>query len=101
MSIFNVLTLLGGLALFLFGMKVMGEALEKRAGNRLKQILERLTSSPLSGVLFGAGLTAIIQSTSAMRSWSSVFVNSGVMQLRQAIGGHLGANIGTTVTAWS
>ena len=100
MDIFNVLTLVGGLALFLFGMNVMGEALERRAGSKLKNILERLTANPLKGFLLGLGVTAVIQSSSASTVMVVGFVNSGIMQLRQAIGIIMGANVGTTMTAW-
>lgn len=100
MDIFNVLSLIGGLALFLFGMNVMGEALEKRAGNQLKNILEKLTSSRWKGFLLGAGVTAIIQSSSATTVMVVGFVNSGIMTLKQAIGIIMGANVGTTITAW-
>ena len=100
MTIFNVLSFLGGLALFLFGMTIMGEALEKAAGSKLKGILSKLTTSPLKGLLFGAGITAIIQSSSATTVMVVGFVNSGLMQLGQAIGVIMGANIGTTMTAW-
>ncbi len=100
MTIFNVLSFLGGLALFLFGMTIMGEALEKAAGSKLKAILSKLTTSPIKGLLFGAGVTAIIQSSSATTVMVVGFVNSGLMQLGQAIGVIMGANIGTTMTAW-
>jgi len=100
MTIFNVFTLLGGLAMFLFGMNIMGEALEKQAGNKLKGLLEKLTSSPIKGLLLGAGVTAIIQSSSATTVMAVGFVNSGVMKLNQAINVIMGANIGTTMTAW-
>ncbi len=100
MDIFNVLSLIGGLALFLFGMNVMGEALEKRAGNQLKSILEKLTSNRWKGFLLGAGVTAIIQSSSATTVMVVGFVNSGIMYLKQAIGIIMGANVGTTITAW-
>ncbi len=100
MSIFEVLELIGGLALFLFGMNFMGEALEKRGGGKLKQIIENVTSSPLKGVLLGAGVTAIIQSSSATTVMVVGFVNSGIMRLSQAISVIMGANIGTTITAW-
>ena len=100
MTIFNVLSLIGGLALFLFGMNVMGQALEKAAGNSLKGMLERMSGSPLRGLLMGMGVTAVIQSSSATTVMVVGFVNSGLMQLRQAIGIIMGANIGTTVTAW-
>jgi len=100
MTIFNVFTLLGGLAMFLFGMNVMGEALEKQAGSKLKGLLEKLTSSPVKGLLLGAGVTAIIQSSSATTVMVVGFVNSGIMKLSQAIGVIMGANIGTTATSW-
>ncbi len=100
MSIFNVFTLLGGLAMFLFGMNVMGEALEKQAGGKLKKILEKLTSSPVKGLLLGAGVTAVIQSSSATTVMVVGFVNSGLMKLNQAVGVIMGANIGTTITSW-
>lgn len=100
MTIFNVLSLMGGLSLFLFGMSIMGNALEKRAGNRLKKILSTLTSSPLRGLMLGLGVTAVIQSSSATTVMVVGFVNSGIMTLRQSINVIMGANIGTTVTAW-
>ncbi|MEG0914112.1 MAG: Na/Pi cotransporter family protein, partial [Oscillospiraceae bacterium] len=100
MDIFKVLTMLGGLALFLFGMQVMGEGLEKRAGNQLKGILEKMTSNPIKGVLLGIAVTAVIQSSSATTVMIVGFVNSGIMQLSQAIGVIMGANVGTTVTSW-
>lgn len=100
MSIFNVFTLFGGLAMFLYGMDVMGKALEKQAGSRLHSILEKLTSSPLKGFFLGVIVTAIIQSSSATTVMVVGFVNSGFMTLRQAIGVIMGANVGTTITAW-
>ena len=100
MSIFNVLSLIGGLALFLFGMNVMGEALEKRAGSSLKGILEKLTASRFKGFLLGAAVTAVIQSSSATTVMVVGFVNSGIMNLKQAIGIIMGANVGTTITSW-
>ncbi len=100
MDLFDVLNMIGGLALFLFGMDVMGKALEKQAGGRLKIILEKLTSSPIKGLLLGAGVTAVIQSSSATTVMVVGFVNSGLMELHQAIGVIMGANIGTTITAW-
>lgn len=100
MTIFSVFTLLGGLAIFLFGMNVMGEGLEKRSGDKLKSILEHLTSSPIKGLLLGAGVTAIIQSSSATTVMVVGFVNSGIMKLSQSIGVIMGANVGTTVTSW-
>ncbi len=100
MDIFSVITLFGGLALFLFGMTVMGDSLEKQGGSKLKGVLERLTSNKFGGVLLGAGVTAIIQSSSATTVMVVGFVNSGLMKLSQSIGVIMGANIGTTVTAW-
>ena len=100
MSIFEVLNLIGGLSLFLLGMKMMGDALEKRAGSKLKGILGRMAGSPFKGFLIGLGATAIIQSSSATTVMVVGFVNSGVMQLSQAINVIMGANVGTTVTAW-
>lgn len=100
MSILNVLSLIGGLALFLYGMEIMGSGLEKLGGGKLERILERLTSSPIKGVLLGAGVTAIIQSSSATTVMVVGFVNSGIMKLSQAIGIIMGANVGTTVTSW-
>ena len=100
MSIFDILTLLCGLALFLYGMDVMGKALKKSAGKKLKVILNNLTSSPLKGFLFGLGVTAVIQSSSAMTVMVVGFVNSGTMLLSQAVGVIMGANVGTAVTAW-
>ncbi|MCR5090394.1 MAG: Na/Pi cotransporter family protein, partial [Oscillospiraceae bacterium] len=95
-----VLDLIGGLSLFLFGMTVMGQALERRAGNRLKALLGRMTTGKLAGLLTGLGVTAIIQSSSATTVMVVGFVNSGLMSLRQSINVIMGANIGTTVTAW-
>ncbi|MCC8182239.1 MAG: Na/Pi cotransporter family protein, partial [Clostridiales bacterium] len=100
MDFFDVLTLIGGLALFLYGMSVMGDGLEQCAGDKLKQVLERLTSNPLTGFLTGLGVTAVIQSSSATTVMVVGFVNSGIMTLRQAINIIMGANVGTTVTAW-
>ena len=100
MDIFNVLTLTGGLSLFLFGMSVMGQALERRAGGQLRSLLERLTANKLAGLLTGLGVTAVIQSSSATTVMVVGFVNSGLMSLKQAISIIMGANIGTTVTAW-
>lgn len=100
MDIFSVLTMLGGLALFIYGMQQMGHGLEKLSGGRLASMLEKLTSSRLKGVLLGAGVTAIIQSSSATTVTIVGFVNSGVMQLYQATPVIMGANIGTTMTAW-
>ncbi len=100
MSIFDVLDLIGGLSLFLFGMTLMGQALERRAGSRLKALLGRMTTNKMAGLLTGLGVTAIIQSSSATTVMVVGFVNSGLMTLRQAINVIMGANIGTTVTAW-
>ena len=100
LDIFSVLTMLGGLALFIYGMQQMGHGLEKLSGGRLASMLEKLTSSRLKGVLLGAGVTAIIQSSSATTVTIVGFVNSGVMQLYQATPVIMGANIGTTMTAW-
>ena len=100
MDIFSVFTMLGGLALFLYGMDVMGDGLEKQAGSRLKSILERASKTPLRGFLLGAAVTAIIQSSSAATVMVVGFVNSGIMELSQAVGIIMGANVGTTVTAW-
>ena len=96
----NALSLISGLVLFLFGMHIMGEALEKRAGNQLKGILSKLTASKFKGLLLGMGVTAIIQSSSATTVMVVGFVNSGIMNLNQAISVIMGANVGTTVTAW-
>ena len=100
MDIFAVLTLLGGLALFLYGMNIMGGGLEKMAGGKLETIFEKLTSNPLKAMLLGAGVTAVIQSSSATTVMLVGFVNAGLMKLHQAIGVIMGANIGTTITAW-
>ena len=100
MDIFNALTLLGGLSLFLFGMGIMGQALERRAGGQLRTLLEKLTTGKLAGLLTGLGVTAVIQSSSATTVMVVGFVNSGLMTLKQAINIIMGANIGTTVTAW-
>ncbi len=100
MSIFNVLSMIGGLALFLYGMHLMGEGLSKASGGKLESILEKLTSNPLKAVLLGAGVTAVIQSSSATTVMVVGFVNSGIMKLSQAVGIIMGANIGTTATSW-
>ena len=100
MSIFNILNLIGGLSLFLFGMSLMGQALERRAGNRLKILLGKLTTNRITGLTTGLGVTAVIQSSSATTVMVVGFVNSGLMTLRQAINVIMGANVGTTVTAW-
>lgn len=100
MDIFGILALVGGLCMFLFGMNVMGGGLERAGGGHLEQILEKLTSNKFAAVGLGAGVTAIIQSSSATTVMVVGFVNSGIMKLSQAIGLIMGANIGTTVTAW-
>ena len=100
MDIFGILTMVGGLAMFLYGMSVMGSGLEKMSGGKLEKILESLTSNPIKAVLLGAGVTAVIQSSSATTVMVVGFVNSGIMKLSQAIGIIMGANIGTTVTSW-
>ena len=100
MDIFNVLTLIGGLCLFLFGMSVMGDSLERAAGNSLRSILGKLTNNRMMGLLTGLAVTAVIQSSSATTVMVVGFVNSSLMTLRQAISVIMGANIGTTVTAW-
>ena len=98
-GISNILALLGGVALFLFGMGLMGDSLKLVAGQRLELILYRLSNTPLKGVLLGTAVTAVIQSSSATSAMVG-FVNSGMMKLSQAIGIVLGANIGTSVTGW-
>lgn len=100
MDIFDVLTMLGGLALFLYGMNVLGDNLAKLSGGRLEKLLEKLTSNPFKGVLLGAVVTAAIQSSSATTVMVVGFVNSGIMKLSQAITIIMGANIGTTMTSW-
>ena len=98
--IFKIITLLGGLALFLFGMDVMGKALERQAGGKLQTILAKMSSNVFKGFLLGMGVTAVIQSSSATTVMVVGFVNSGIMTLNQAVGVIMGSNIGTTVTAW-
>ncbi len=100
MDLFDALTLIGGLCLFLFGMNIMGSALERSAGNRLETMIGRLTTGKLAGLLTGLGVTAVIQSSSATTVMVVGFVNSRLMSLKQAIHVIMGANIGTTVTAW-
>ena len=100
MDFFSVLALLGGLAIFLYGMNLMGDGLAKVAGGKLERILETLTSSPIRAVLLGMGVTAVIQSSSATTVMVVGFVNSGIMKLSQVVGIIMGANIGTTVTSW-
>ena len=101
MTIFDFLTLLGGLAMFLFGMNVMGSNLEKISGGKLESILEKMTNNRIKGVLLGLVVTAIIQSSGAVTVMAVGFVNSGIMALKQVIGIIMGAHIGTTVTACS
>ncbi len=100
MDIFSIFTMFGGLALFLYGMNLMGEGLAKVSGGKLEQILERMTNSTGKAVLLGAAVTAVIQSSSATTVMVVGFVNSGIMRLSQAVGVIMGANIGTTVTSW-
>ena len=100
MDLFDALTLIGGLCLFLFGMSVMGDALERRAGNKLQSLLGKLTTGRMAGLFTGLAVTAVIQSSSATTVMVVGFVNSGLMNLGQAINVIMGANIGTTVTAW-
>ncbi|HAC03868.1 MAG TPA: Na/Pi cotransporter [Eubacterium sp.] len=100
MDIFGVLSLIGGLAIFLYGMDLLGEGLTGASGGKLEKILEKLTSSPVKAVLLGAGVTAVIQSSSATTVMVVGFVNSGIMKLSQAVGVIMGANIGTTITSW-
>ena len=100
MGITMVLSLLSGVALFLYGMSLMGDSLKKVAGNKLELILYRLTNTPLKGLLLGTVVTAIIQSSSATTVMVVGFVNSGMMKVAQAIGIIMGANIGTSITGW-
>ena len=100
MDFFDLLTMIGGLSLFLFGMNIMGQALERRAGSQLRTLLGKLTGSKLAGLLTGMAVTAVIQSSSATTVMVVGFVNSGLMTLRQAIHVIMGANVGTTITAW-
>ena len=100
MDFFDFLTMAGGLALFLYGMNMLGEGLAKFSGGRFERVLERLTGNPFKAVLLGAGVTAVIQSSSATTVMVVGFVNSGIMSLRQAVGVIMGANVGTTVTSW-
>ena len=100
MNIFSVLTMIGGLAMFLYGMDAMGDGLAKLSGGKLEQILEKLTSKRIMAVLLGIAVTAVIQSSSATTVMVVGFVNSGIMQLSQAVGIIMGANVGTTVTSW-
>ena len=98
--IFDILTLFCGLALFLYGMDIMGDSLKKSAGNQLKAILGKMTSNPVKGFLLGLVVTAVIQSSSATTVMVVGFVNSGTMTLLQSVGVIMGANVGTAVTAW-
>ncbi len=98
--IFNIISLLGGLALFLFGMDTMGKALERQAGGKLQTILAKMSSTVFKGFLLGAAVTAVIQSSSATTVMVVGFVNSGIMTLKQAVGVIMGSNVGTTITAW-
>lgn len=100
MDFFDLLTMIGGLALFLYGMNVLGDGLSKMSGGRLERILEKLTDNPIKAVLVGAAVTGVIQSSSATTVMVVGFVNSGIMKLEQAVGIIMGANIGTTVTSW-
>lgn len=100
MDIFSVFSLLGGLALFLYGMTVMSKGLEQIGGGKFENSLKKMTSNPFKGMMLGAGITALIQSSSAMTVMLVGFVNSGIMTLRQTIGIIMGSNIGTTITAW-
>ena len=100
MDIFSVITLLGGLTFFLFGMSVMSDNLEKLAGSKLESILQRMTSSPIRGLLLGTAITMAIQSSSATTVMLVGLVNSGIMQLAQTVEVIFGANIGTTITSW-
>ncbi len=100
MTFFDFLTMLGGLALFLYGMNVLGDGLTQASGGRMEKILEKLTNNPIKAVLVGAGVTAVIQSSSATTVMVVGFVNSGIMKLQQAVGIIMGANIGTTATSW-
>ena len=100
MDLFQFLNMIGGLSLFLFGMNLMGQALERRAGSGMRTLLSRMTTGKAAGFLTGCGVTAVIQSSSATTVMVVGFVNSGLMTLRQAIHVIMGANVGTTVTAW-
>ncbi len=100
MNLSNLFTMTGGLALFLYGMYLLGEGLAKTSGGRMEAILTKMTDNPIKGVLLGAGTTALIQSSSATTVMVVGFVNSGLMRLEQAVGIIMGANIGTTITSW-
>ena len=100
MDIFGVLTMIGGVALFLYGMHVMGEGLSKLAGSSLEKVLEKLASGKVKAIFLGAVVTAVIQSSAATTVMLVGLVNSGIMKLSQAVGVIMGANIGTTMTSW-
>lgn len=100
MDFFDLLSMIGGLALFLYGMNLMGDGLAKASGGRMESILEKLTGNSVKAVLLGAGVTAVIQSSSATTVMVVGFVNSGIMRLEQAVGVIMGANVGTTITSW-
>ena len=100
MEVSNILSLLGGVALFLFGMSVMGDSLKKVAGSKMELVLYRLSGNAIKGILLGTGVTAVIQSSSATSVMVVGFVNSGIMKVRQAIGIILGAILGTSITGW-
>ena len=100
MTIFNFLSLIGGLALFLFGMNVMGSGLEKMGGGKFESVLEKMTNNRIKGVLLGAGVTAVIQSSSAVTVMAVGYVNSDIMALNQVVGIIMGAYIGTCITSW-
>ena len=100
MSIFNILSMIGGLSLFLYGMSTMGDGLVMLSGGKLEKILEKLTEKRIMALLLGAFVTAVIQSSSATTVMVVGFVNSGIMNLAQAVGVMMGANVGTTITSW-
>ncbi|MBQ6088626.1 MAG: Na/Pi symporter, partial [Firmicutes bacterium] len=100
MEVSNILSLIGGIAMFLFGMSVMGDSLKKVAGSKMEMILYRLSGNTVKGILLGTGVTAVIQSSSATSVMVVGFVNSGMMKVRQAIGIVLGAILGTSITGW-
>ena len=100
MDIYSILTLIGGLAFFLYGISIMSSGLEKIAGSKLEKLLKKMTSNPFKGLLLGCGITAVIQSSSAVTVMLIGLVNSGLMDLSQTIGVIIGTNIGTTITAW-
>ena len=100
MDFFNILTMIGGLALFLYGMHILGEGLTKVSGGKMERLLEKLTSSAVKAMLLGAGVAPLIQSSSATTVMVVGFVNSGIMKLSQAVGVIMGANVGTTATSW-